>query len=280
MCAGLIACLIVGLMVWRLGWKSAAAQSSASNPSASQAQDLDLTSVAQAAQPATTQPSESSRLTAPKPEASNPAASSSAISNSAPKAESSSATAADVVVSAVTKRDVAPPAPVTGGLAIYDEKGKLIYGAPIHPEQPAAAPSTTKATPKPGASAQSPASLKSASLLAKSPSPTAKDRSAPELIDGRFVRLKPELAENLLDQRIEPEYPDAARRAHIQGSVTLETLISASGRVQQVTPVSGNPQLADAAVTAVRRWRYKPFTVDGRQVPIRTQVTVTFMLAQ
>jgi TonB family protein len=280
MCAGLIACLIVGLMVWRLGWKSAAAQSSASNPSASQAQDLDLTSVAQAAQPATTQPSESSRLTAPKPEASNPAASSSAISNSAPKAESSSATAADVVVSAVTKRDVAPPAPVTGGLAIYDEKGKLIYGAPIHPEQPAAAPSTTKATPKPGASAQSPASLKSASLLAKSPSPTAKDRSAPELIDGRFVRLKPELAENLLDQRIEPEYPDAARRAHIQGSVTLETLITASGRVQQVTPVSGNPQLADAAVTAVRRWRYKPFTVDGRQVPIRTQVTVTFMLAQ
>ena len=249
MCAGLIACLIVGLMVWRLGWKSTTAQSSAPNPSASQAQDLDLTPVAQAAQPATARPSESSRLKAPKSEAPNPAASSSAISNPAPKAESSSATAADVVVSAVTKRDVAPPPPVTGGLAIYDEKGKLIYGAPIHPEQPAAAPSTTKLTPKSGASAPSPASLKSASLLAKSPSPTAKDK--PELIDGRFVRLKPELAENLLDQRIEPEYPDAARRAHIQGSVTLETLITASGRVQQVTPVSGNPQLADAAVTAV-----------------------------
>ena len=93
------------------------------------------------------------------------------------------------------------------------------------------------------------------------------------------MRLKPELAEGLLADRVEPEYPDAARRAHIQGSVTLETLIGANGRVQQVTPVSGNPQLADAAVNAVRQWRYKPFTVDGHKVPIRTQVTVTFMLA-
>jgi len=94
------------------------------------------------------------------------------------------------------------------------------------------------------------------------------------------VRLKPEVAESLLADRVEPEYPDAARRAHIQGTVTLETLVNANGKVQQVTPVSGNPELADAAVNAVRQWRYKPFTVDGKKVPIRTQVIVNFMLAQ
>jgi protein TonB len=99
-------------------------------------------------------------------------------------------------------------------------------------------------------------------------------------INDGFVRLKPETAESLLDQRVEPEYPEAARRAHIQGSVVLETLINANGRVQQVSAVSGNPDLADAAMAAVRQWRYKPFTVDGKKVPIRTQVNVTFMQAQ
>jgi protein TonB len=108
----------------------------------------------------------------------------------------------------------------------------------------------------------------------------AADKLTPALIDGKFVRLKPEVAESLLDNRVEPDYPDAARRAHIQGPVTLETLIAANGRVQQVTPISGNPQLAESAATAVRQWRYKPFTVDGKQVPIRTQVTVTFMLGR
>ena len=266
MCAGLIACLIVGLMVWRLGWKSTAQTSKAPVQHASQ--ELDLAPVAEAAQLAATRPSETPRPATPKPVSPKPSSDTQARQ---------SASAADVVVSAVNKREVAPPAPVTGGLAIYDEKGKLIYGTPIHSDQNAAAPPATRATPKPRAAASGPASLKSASLMAKSAAP---DASTPGLIDGRFVRLKPELAENLLDQRIEPEYPDAARRAHIQGSVTLETLITASGRVQQVTPVSGNPQLADAAVAAVRQWRYKPFTVDGHQVPIRTQVTVTFMLAQ
>jgi outer membrane biosynthesis protein TonB len=38
--------------------------------------------------------------------------------------------------------------------------------------------------------------------------------------------------------------------------------------------------LTEAAVAAVRQWRYKPFTVDGKKVPIRTQVNVTFMQAQ
>jgi protein TonB len=107
--------------------------------------------------------------------------------------------------------------------------------------------------------------------------PAAPDTSP---ADDHFVRLKPELAESLLDQRIEPDYPEAARKAHIQGSVVLETLIGANGRVQQISPVSGNPDLAEAATAAVRQWRYKPFTVDGKKVPIRTQVIVTFLQAQ
>jgi len=257
-CAGFIAVVIVGLMVWRLQWNRAvAAEKSARSTAAQpQIQELDLGPPAAIAAPLQEQEVLKPVAPAPKPK--------------------KSVSADDVVVSAVEKKAVAVPAPSSDDVAIYDKDGKLIYGSPVpDPNQP---PTTKKAGSKPISSAAKSASQVTmpAALLSKS---GPADASAPDLIDGRFVRLKPELAEGLLADRVEPEYPDAARRAHLQGSVTLETLIGANGRVQQVTPVSGNPQLADAAVNAVRQWRYKPFTVDGHKVPIRTQVTVTFMLA-
>lgn len=256
MCAAFIAVIIVGLMLWRLQWNHAAA-GKAARPSASEPQIQELDLGPPAAVAAASPERDTPQPVPPQPK---------------PK---KSVSARDVVVSAVEKDEAAASAPPTVGLAIYDKDGKLIYGTPIaDPNQPEPA----KKTSKPISSAAKPASqiATPTALLSKSPA----DESTPDLIDGRYVRLKPELAEGLLSDRVEPEYPDAARRAHIQGSVTLETLIGANGRVQQVTPVSGNPQLADAAVNAVRQWRYKPFTVDGRKVPIRTQVTVTFMLAQ
>lgn len=256
-CAAFIAVVIVGLMVWRLQWnRAAAAEKSARSTAAEpQIQELDLGPPAAIAAPLPEQD-------APKP----------VVPAAKPK---KSVSADDVVVSAVEKKVVAVPARSSDDVAIYDH-GKLIYGSPVpDPNQPA---TTKKAPSKPISSAAKSASQVTmpAALLSKS---GPADAFAPDLIDGRFVRLKPELAEGLLADRVEPEYPDAARHAHIQGSVTLETLIGANGRVQQVTPVSGNPQLADAAVNAVRQWRYKPFTVDGHKVPIRTQVTVTFILA-
>jgi TonB family protein len=288
--AGVIACLIVGLMAWRLaGTRSSAQKAAPAVESAPQAQELDLAPVTASAAPAT-------------PEEPKPAMPAPQSRQSAPGAQSNSAAASDVVISAASKSaskatsnkipssadEAQSGVPTTGGLAIYDEKGKLIYGKPIHPEQsaPAAkAPSKPRAAANPASprselpsaaarispSGNAASSVKSAALLSKSLEP------AP---DDRFVRLKPELAESLLDQRVEPEYPEAARRGHIQGSVVLETLIGANGRVQQVSAVSGNPDLADAAIAAVRQWRYKPFTVDGKKVPIRTQVNVTFLQAQ
>jgi len=257
-CAAFIAVLIVGLMVWRLQWNRAVAAEKAARSTAAepQIQELDLGPPAAIAAPLPEQEALKPVAPAPKPK--------------------KSVSADDVVVSAVEKKAVAVPAPSSDDVAIYDKDGKLIYGSPVpDPNQPAP---TKKAGSKPISSAAKSASQVTmpAALLSKS---GPADASASDLIDGRFVRLKPELAEGLLSDRVEPEYPDAARRAHVQGSVTLETLIGANGRVQQVTPVSGNPQLADAAVNAVRQWRYKPFTVDGHKVPIRTQVTVTFMLA-
>ena len=274
--AGVIACLIIGLMAWRVGGSHSSAQKTAQDPgSAPQIQELDLGPVTASAAPAA--PEE------PKQ----------AHSQGAANQQSGSA-ASDVVVSAAsksaskTKSAASPPqsdSQESGGLAIYDEKGKLIYGKPVHPEQPAA---PAKSTAKPRASADpsrselpTPAAKTSAISAAGSVKSAAQVSRLPaNAADDNVVRLNSETAETLLDQRVEPDYPEAARRAHIQGSVVLDTLIGANGRVQQITPVSGNPDLTEAAVAAVRQWRYKPFTVDGKKVPIRTQVNVTFMQAQ
>ena len=83
-----------------------------------------------------------------------------------------------------------------------------------------------------------------------------------------------------MTNRVEPDYPDAARRAHVQGTVTVDTVVSSDGKVLEASAISGSPQLSNAAVAAVRQWQYKPYTVKGKKSGFRTQVPVTFMLAQ
>lgn len=79
--------------------------------------------------------------------------------------------------------------------------------------------------------------------------------------------------------RPEPEYPEAARRIHLEGMVILEAVISADGAVGDVRVVhSANPLLDTAAEKAVRQWRYRPATLNGRAVSVYLTVTMTFGL--
>jgi TonB family protein len=81
-----------------------------------------------------------------------------------------------------------------------------------------------------------------------------------------------------LIHRVEPEYPSEARAQHIQGLVTLDVQIAADGSIHDVAVVEGNPLLGEAAVEAVRQWRYKPYSVDGRPVEMQTRITIRFTL--
>jgi len=54
-----------------------------------------------------------------------------------------------------------------------------------------------------------------------------------------------------------PEYPELARKMHIQGVARVEVTILANGAVDNVKEVGGNPVLLDALVRAVRKWRYE-----------------------
>ena len=75
-----------------------------------------------------------------------------------------------------------------------------------------------------------------------------------------------------------PVYPAIARIAHIQGVVILEAVLDAGGRVDDVRVLRSIPQLDQAAIDAVRQWRYTPTLLNGRAVPVIITVTVNFTL--
>jgi protein TonB len=77
---------------------------------------------------------------------------------------------------------------------------------------------------------------------------------------------------------IAPIYPAIARSAHIQGIVILEAVLDASGRVDDVHVLRSIPLLDQAAIEAVRQWRYTPTLLNGRAIPIVLTVTVSFTL--
>jgi protein TonB len=81
-------------------------------------------------------------------------------------------------------------------------------------------------------------------------------------------------------ERVDPAYPDTARKLRQEGTVLLEAVITASGAVDEIRVVaSRGPLLDSAAIAAVRRWRYRPATLNGRAVAVFLTVRVTFGLS-
>lgn len=81
-----------------------------------------------------------------------------------------------------------------------------------------------------------------------------------------------------LEHMVQPVYPMWARQRHVEGSVVLRVLIGKDGLVQQVDVVQGDPELAHAAVEAVRQWRYKPYQLNNEAVATTKDVTLNFKL--
>ena len=75
----------------------------------------------------------------------------------------------------------------------------------------------------------------------------------------------------------EPNYPLQAKQNRIGGSVVLHALISRTGDISDLEIVSSpDPTLAEAAMSAVRQWKYKPYLLNGKPVDVDTTITVTF----
>jgi protein TonB len=97
--------------------------------------------------------------------------------------------------------------------------------------------------------------------------------------EGEILRVGGEVKAPVLQTRVDPTYPEAARKARMEGVVILEAIITATGSVEDVRVLkSVNPLLDASAVRAVQQWRYKPATLNARAVRVYLTVTVTFNL--
>jgi TonB family protein len=81
----------------------------------------------------------------------------------------------------------------------------------------------------------------------------------------------------LMKQTI-PDYPPLARKARVEGTVILEADITESGALENVTVIEGHPMLIDAAIAAIRQWRYAPARLNGKPTRSSVRVTVNFRL--
>jgi TonB family protein len=109
----------------------------------------------------------------------------------------------------------------------------------------------------------------------------------PDLVTTSTADVRPSLqtlsisqgvSQGLLYKKVAPTYPENALRMRIEGSVELEATISKSGAITLVKVLSGDAMLSQAAMDAVKQWKYKPYLLNGEPVEIQTQITVNFKL--
>ena len=66
--------------------------------------------------------------------------------------------------------------------------------------------------------------------------------------------------------KVQPVYPDLARKMNITGTVKIQVVVAANGTVKDAKVVGGHPVLAGAALEAVRKWRFEPAAVESSGV--------------
>jgi TonB family protein len=94
----------------------------------------------------------------------------------------------------------------------------------------------------------------------------------------RKVEVPADVIAGMLLQKTDPVYPPVAKAARVQGTVVLQASISKSGSVEDLHVVTGQALLQDAALSAVKTWRYRPYLVNGEPVKVQTTINVVFTL--
>jgi protein TonB len=79
--------------------------------------------------------------------------------------------------------------------------------------------------------------------------------------------------------RAKPDYTDAARKGRVTGVVVVEAIVNKQGDVEQVKVLKGLPLgLSEQAVEAVKKWHFRPGTLNGQPVEVIFDLTVNFTL--
>jgi len=92
------------------------------------------------------------------------------------------------------------------------------------------------------------------------------------------LRVSPETMEKRIVTKVEPVYPEAARKAGLQGLVVMDAVIAPDGSVKRLRPVSGPDLLAQSATAAVQSWKFEPYLSSGKPVEVETTIAIEFRL--
>ena len=98
----------------------------------------------------------------------------------------------------------------------------------------------------------------------------------------KIVNISAGVAAGMLVSKAPPVYPPVypidAKKAGVSGTVVLAATIDTDGRVKELHVVSGPDLLQQAALDAVREWRYRPYLLNGLPVEVRTTINIIFTL--
>ena len=92
------------------------------------------------------------------------------------------------------------------------------------------------------------------------------------------VQVPAEEMQKLLVHKVDPEYPAAARQEKLQGVIVLDVLVGRDGSVLETRALNGPDVLAQAAMEALRWWKFEPYSVQGKPAVVETTVAVEFKL--
>lgn len=111
-------------------------------------------------------------------------------------------------------------------------------------------------------------------LAPVTPDPTGSKSPDGSLPSIEPVNLPEAAARGLLTEQPVPVYPESAKGQ--QGTVMLDLLIGQDGSVQDAKFLQGSLVFARSAINAARRWKFKPFVMNGRPVMVETKITIGF----
>jgi TonB family protein len=235
-------------------------------------------------------PAQPANLVAASPAAANPAVASSVITTPATNSSVEAQPASTANISSAPVSTAGNNTQTRLGesdSAVETEKpaevsGKEISSKTAAASQPAVKPLVVRNGSKPitgkadSASEAAPNITAVATMASNVPNLMSGTNTPAPVLD--TVSVSQGVSQGLLIKRISPTYPTSALRLKIEGPVQLMATISKTGDISAVKILSGDPNLAHAAVEAVKQWKYKPYLLDGAPVDMQTQVTVNFKL--
>ena len=136
----------------------------------------------------------------------------------------------------------------------------------------------TLASPKSIATNGGPEDSVAAPSVSLAGNPNLTSMNLPSVNGTPILQTQSTVKGGTLLRRVNPDYPDFARKQNVEGDVNLRIHINKNGVVERVQVLSGNKSLAAAASEAVKKWKYEPVTLNGQPQDVDNTVVVRFNL--